>query len=586
MSRWSWPGSATICAPATAASGPAVTTRERRRPVEAVDGLGRRPRRRAMLVSTHDGGAAYGGTPSDRSVIEAIAEIKARGLKVTLYPFVMMDVPAGNALPDPYGGDGAAGLSLARAHHLRSGAGAAGHRRQDGGGARRRSRRSAATADAGRFSRRGRHDRLRRRRRRLGLPPLRPALCAAGGGGGRRRRLPDRLGTARPDDAARRGRRVSLRRAAVRPGRRRARDPRAGDEDHLWRRLERIFRPPAGGRLAATCFFHLDPLWAHAAIDAVGIDNYMPLSDWRDGDYAGGNPDGVRRALRSGRPARGDRRRRGLRLVLCRASPTARRASARRSPTAPTASPGSSATRICGAGGRTRISTGIGGVEAATPTAWVPRSKPIWFTELGCPAVDKGPNQPNVFPDPKSAESALPYFSSGGRADLAQQRFLEAHAAHWDPASAEVSTPATTRSRRVYGGRMVDAARIYVWAWDARPFPAFPLRADVWARRRQLALRPLAERPARQRRRRRSDQRDPRRSRPAGRRCRRRRRHRAGLCRRRAGVGARGARAAGRPVRPGRAARRPDGLAFRGEGVGVGRRSTVERTGVGRRRPR
>ncbi len=28
--------------------------------------------------------------------------------------------------------------------------------------------------------------------------------------------------------------------------------------------------------------FHLDPLWAHPAINAIGIDNYMPLSDWRD----------------------------------------------------------------------------------------------------------------------------------------------------------------------------------------------------------------------------------------------------------------------------------------------------------------
>src|SRR5690606_22472000 len=57
----------------------------------------------AMVVSTHDGGAAYGGTPSDSSVMDAIAEIKARGLKVTLYPFIMMDVAADNELPDPYG---------------------------------------------------------------------------------------------------------------------------------------------------------------------------------------------------------------------------------------------------------------------------------------------------------------------------------------------------------------------------------------------------------------------------------------------------------------------------------------------------
>ena len=39
-------------------------------------------------------------------------------------------------------------------------------------------------------------------------------------------------------------------------------------------------------------YFHLDPLWAHPAITAVGIDNYMPLSDWRDEDYGAPNPDG------------------------------------------------------------------------------------------------------------------------------------------------------------------------------------------------------------------------------------------------------------------------------------------------------
>lgn len=30
-------------------------------------------------------------------------------------------------------------------------------------------------------------------------------------------------------------------------------------------------------------YFHLDPLWADPEVDFVGIDNYMPLSDWRDG---------------------------------------------------------------------------------------------------------------------------------------------------------------------------------------------------------------------------------------------------------------------------------------------------------------
>ena len=33
--------------------------------------------------------------------------------------------------------------------------------------------------------------------------------------------------------------------------------------------------------------FHLDPLWSDPEIDFIGIDNYMPLSDWRDGcDHA------------------------------------------------------------------------------------------------------------------------------------------------------------------------------------------------------------------------------------------------------------------------------------------------------------
>ena len=39
-----------------------------------------------------------------RACTHLIAELKARGLKVTLYPFVMMDIPAGNALPDPWTG--------------------------------------------------------------------------------------------------------------------------------------------------------------------------------------------------------------------------------------------------------------------------------------------------------------------------------------------------------------------------------------------------------------------------------------------------------------------------------------------------
>jgi hypothetical protein len=114
-----------------------------------------------------------------------------------------------------------------------------------------------------------------------------------------------------------------------------------------------------------------------------------------------------------------------------------------------------------------------GGFESATPTAWVPQSKPIWFTEAGCPAVDRGTNQPNVFFDPKSSESFLPYFSRGWRDDAIQRAYLEATYLWWgEPANNPVSS--------VYGQRMVRVPECAAWTWDARPYPFFPELGDVW----------------------------------------------------------------------------------------------------------
>src|SRR6185437_2908455 len=120
----------------------------------------------------------------------------------------------------------------------------------------------------------------------------------------------------------------------------------------------------------------------------------------------------------------------------------------------------------------------VGGAELAGTTAWTPQSKPIWLTEIGCPAVDKGANQPSVFPDPKSSESGLPYFSSGDRDDLIQRRYLEAVLGAFDPAfGADVLNPIST----VYGDRMIAPDGIHLWTWDARPFPAFPTASDIWS---------------------------------------------------------------------------------------------------------
>lgn len=115
----------------------------------------------------------------------------------------------------------------------------------------------------------------------------------------------------------------------------------------------------------------------------------------------------------------------------------------------------------------------VNGVRSVDPTAWVPGSKPFWFTEFGCPAVDKATNQPNKFVDAKSSESGLPVWSNGRRDDLIQMQYLLAVTSYWaDPANNPVST--------LYGGPMVDLTHAHAWAWDARPFPEFPGQVEVW----------------------------------------------------------------------------------------------------------
>ncbi|MFC3117642.1 hypothetical protein ACFOHS_02485 [Jhaorihella thermophila] len=57
----------------------------------------------AHLVSTDaEDRPVYGGTPSDAAVVQTIRELKARGYRVTFYPFLLMDVPESNSLPNPY----------------------------------------------------------------------------------------------------------------------------------------------------------------------------------------------------------------------------------------------------------------------------------------------------------------------------------------------------------------------------------------------------------------------------------------------------------------------------------------------------
>ncbi|MBO0134565.1 baseplate multidomain protein megatron [Agrobacterium burrii] len=396
----------------------------------------------AHLVSHHGGGPAYGGTPDDQSVLQAIADLRARGLKVCLYPFVMMDVPAGNSLADPYGkgeqdaygwrgritcfpAPGRAG-SPDRSAGARGDVAAFCHRTE---GYRRMVLHYAAlVAQAGGVDAFLIGSELR------GLTSLRDENDAFP--------FVEELVRLAGDVRAVVGPAVKLTYAAD------------------W--SEYFGYQPADG--SGDVFFHLDPLWASRDIDAIGIDNYMPLSDWRDEDAANGNPDGMsgpddasafRRAITAGE---------GFDWYY---ASDADRAARRRTTITDglKGKPWVFRYKDIGNWWGNRHYDRVRGVEKSTPTAWVPGSKPIWITELGCPAVDKSATRPNVFPDPKSTENAFPYFSRRSRADSQQRRFLEAHLDHWGQGDAA----------------MVDANRVYLWTWDARPFPAFPQNGAVWS---------------------------------------------------------------------------------------------------------
>lgn len=101
-----------------------------------------------------------------------------------------------------------------------------------------------------------------------------------------------------------------------------------------------------------------------------------------------------------------------------------------------------------------------------TSNTWGAGGSPVYFSECGSPAVDKGTNQPNVFFDPKSSESFLPYFSSGQRDDVILRSYYENLITYW-------------RDNTPVG--MIDVANVFAWTWDVRPYPAFPFRNDIWS---------------------------------------------------------------------------------------------------------
>ena len=271
---------------------------------------------------------------------------------------------------------------------------------------------------------------------------------------------------------------------------------------------------------------HLDSLWADSNMDVVGLDNYLPLSDWTSGDggldaqswlaprpsgawppspatmnglglsgpptpyslpYLKGNIEGGERFdwwYANGVNAGPGLDPNGSDLIV--SLPQGDRLAQKRSPYA--------ANQQLLANKQYRwwwknshqaiydANDGQGWIPRGPSTEWQPQSKSIAFIEYGCPSTDKGTNQPNVLFDSKSSESATPYWSiwtsvpgqglAPLRDDTISSLALQAMYEYWaSDGHNETSTA---------GIPLIAFALSCVWNWDARPFPVFPILTNQW----------------------------------------------------------------------------------------------------------
>ncbi len=367
------------------------------------------------LVSSYtkpDGsiGLYYGGTISDGSVIRAIQHLRSLGYKVMLYPFLMMDIPPPDPSPFPWRG-------------------------RIGG---------AAGDVAGFFERSDGYLRF-----------IRHCMSLAEDAGG-------------VDGFVAGSEMVALNR--IRDG--------AGNYPAVpfWQQIASEAKATLGpecivtyaadwseyryhDRGDANVDFPLDALWADPNIDVVGIDAYFPLTDVPRAVYdkaviGAGWASGELIDYFYAAQADRDLDRRGL--------------DPQRSPID---DPFWAIKDIRWWWENEHVPR-VAGVPTGPATAWVPRGKPIWFTEYGFPTVNCATNQPNVFIDPKSIESFAPYYSNRAVDRVVQRAAIEATEEFWND-------PANNPTSPIYGGLMVE--RRFVWCWDARPYPFFPALTNVWS---------------------------------------------------------------------------------------------------------
>ena len=416
-------------------------------------------RAQAVQVPRVEGKPIYGGSPTDKSVIEAIQALRMAGQEVMFYPFVLMDQVAFNGLPDP--------ASEAFDQPILPWRGRITTAKAVGQvGSSDRTAAAAAevaaffgTATPAQFSILSNEVQysgpVEWKYRRFILHYA--TLCALAGGvdafciGSEMRGLTQIRGAGDSFPAVQ-----ALRQLAA--------DVRGilGPTTKISYAAD--WTEYFGYQTAGDVYFHLDPLWADPNIDFIGIDNYMPASDWRDGeDHADVDQGAIYRLEYLKANIGGGE---GFDWYYDSAEGAAAQV---RLPIADGAYGEPWVFRYKDLNGwwSNQHFDRTAGVRATLPSGWVPGSKAIRFTEYGCAAIDKGANQPNRFIDVKSSESGLPAFSNGRRDDLMQMQYLRAQAEYWGNAS---NNPAST----LYSGRMVDMDHAHAWAWDARPFPEFP----------------------------------------------------------------------------------------------------------------
>ena len=420
----------------------------------------------AAEMATVDGRPIYGGTPTDRSVIEAINAIRDLGKEVMFYPFILMDQGEQNGLPDPWSTEDnqpvlpwRGRITLSRAPRLTGTV----------------DQTEAAAVEVATF-----------------LGSAMPAefvsndhtihyagpqewsyrrfilhyahLCAHAGGvsafciGSELRGLTQIRSSETFFPMVQALRILASEVKEI-----------LGNQTKISYAAD--WSEYFGYHVDGDVHFHLDSLWSDPNIDFVGIDNYMPISDWRTDsehlDSAWGslyNLDYLTSNIAGGE---------GFDWFYDSAE------SEREQRRTPISDPEYGEDWVfrykdIKSWWSNDHHDRIGGSRLDAGTGWVSGMKPIIFTEYGCAAVDFATNQPNLFLDAKSSESSLPRGSHGGRDDFIQMQYFHAMKRFWDD---EANNPMASN----YAGSMVDFNRCHAWAWDARPFPDFPGNTLNWS---------------------------------------------------------------------------------------------------------